>query len=37
MHDATIVNSIARRVPRIYETIENWQANHQASVVELEV
>jgi hypothetical protein len=36
VHEATIVNDIVRSMPRIYEAIENQQANHQASMVELE-
>jgi hypothetical protein len=32
----TTVNDVARSVPRIYAVVENRQADHQASVVELE-
>jgi hypothetical protein len=31
-----MVNDVARSVPRIYAVVENQQADHQASVVELE-
>jgi hypothetical protein len=31
-----MVNDVSRSVPRIYTTIENRKAVHQASVVELE-
>jgi hypothetical protein len=36
VQEETIVNDVARSVPRIYAAIENRQADHQASVVELE-
>jgi len=36
VQEASIVNKVARSVPRIYVVVENQQANHNASVVELE-
>jgi hypothetical protein len=36
VQEASTFNDVSRSVPRIYAAIENWQANHQASVVELE-
>ena len=36
VHEEPIVNDMARSVPRIYASMENWQADHQASMVELE-
>jgi hypothetical protein len=36
VHGATIVNDVSRSVPRIYAAVENWQAEHQASLVLLE-
>jgi hypothetical protein len=36
MQEETIVNDVARSVPRIYAVVENRQVDHQASVVELE-
>ena len=31
-----MVNDVARSVPQIYEALDNNQADHQASVVEIE-
>jgi len=36
IHEEAIVNEISKSVPRIDATIENWQVDHRASVVELE-
>jgi hypothetical protein len=36
VQEATTVNDVAKSVPRIYATVENWQADHEASVVGLE-
>jgi hypothetical protein len=36
MKEATTVNNLAMNVPRIYAAIENRQAYHQASMVEME-
>jgi hypothetical protein len=36
MQEATTVNDVARSVPQIYAALDNNQADHQASVVELE-
>jgi hypothetical protein len=33
---ATIINDVARSVPQIYAALDNNQAEHQASVVEIE-
>jgi len=34
--EVATVNDVARSVPRIYTTVENWKEDHQASVVECE-
>jgi hypothetical protein len=36
MQEATMVNDVARSVPQIYAALDNNQADHQASVVEIE-
>jgi rRNA processing protein Gar1 len=36
IQEATTVNDVARNVPRIYAVVEDRQADHQASVVEVE-
>jgi hypothetical protein len=36
IQEATTVNDVARSVPEIYAALDNNQANHQASVVEIE-
>jgi hypothetical protein len=36
VQEATMVNDVARSVPRIYAVVENRQADHQDFVVELE-
>jgi hypothetical protein len=36
IQEATIVNDVARSMPRIYAALDNNQSDHQASVVELE-
>ena len=36
MQEATIVNDVARSVPQIYAALDNNQADHQASLVEIE-
>jgi hypothetical protein len=36
VEEAAIVNDVAINVPRIYAAIENRQADHQSSMVELE-
>ena len=36
IQEATIANDVARSMPQIYATLDNNQADHQASVVELE-
>ena len=36
LQEVTIVNDVARSVPQIYAALDNNQADHQASVVELE-
>jgi len=36
VQEANMVNDVAKNVPIIYATIENRQAYHQASVVDLE-
>jgi hypothetical protein len=36
IQEATTVNDVARSMPRIYAALDNNQADHQASVVELE-
>jgi hypothetical protein len=36
IQEATIINDVARSVPQIYAALDNNQANHQASVVEIE-
>ena len=36
MQEATIVNDVARSVLHIYVALDNNQADHQASVVEIE-
>jgi hypothetical protein len=36
MQEATTVNDVARSVPQIYAALDNNQADHQASVVEIE-
>jgi hypothetical protein len=36
MQEATIVNDVERSVPQIYVALDNNQADHQASVVEIE-
>jgi hypothetical protein len=36
IQEATTINNVARSIPRIYATVENPQADHQVSVVELE-
>jgi hypothetical protein len=35
VHGASTINDVAKSIPRIYATVENQQANHQASMVEL--
>ena len=34
--EATTVNDIARNIPTISAALENWQAEHQATMVEME-
>jgi hypothetical protein len=36
VQEATIVNDVARSMPQIYVALDNTQADHQASVVEME-
>jgi hypothetical protein len=36
IQEATTVNDVARSMPQIYAALDNNQADHQASVVELE-
>jgi hypothetical protein len=36
IQEATTINDVARIIPRIYAALDNNQADHQASVVELE-
>jgi hypothetical protein len=36
IQEATTVNDVARSMPQIYETLDNKQADHQASVVDME-
>ena len=36
VQEATTVNDVARSVPQIYAALDNKQADHQASVVEVE-
>jgi hypothetical protein len=36
MQEATTVNDVERSVPQIYASLDDNQANHQASVVEIE-
>jgi hypothetical protein len=36
IQEATTVNDVARSVPQIYAALDNQQADHQASVVEIE-
>jgi hypothetical protein len=36
VQEAATVNDVARSMPRIYADVENQQADHQASMVELE-
>ena len=36
VQEATTVNDVARSMPQIYAALDNKQANHQASVVEME-
>jgi hypothetical protein len=36
MQEATTINDVARSVPQIYAPLDNNQADHQASVVEIE-
>jgi hypothetical protein len=36
VQEATTVNDVARSVPQIYAALDNNQADHQASVVEIE-
>jgi hypothetical protein len=36
MQEATTVNDVARSVPQIYAALDNNQADHQASLVEIE-
>ena len=36
IQEETTVNDVARSMPRIYASLDNNQATHQASVVELE-
>jgi hypothetical protein len=36
VQEATTVNDVARSMPQIYAALDNRQAHHQASVVELE-
>jgi hypothetical protein len=36
VQEVATINDIAKSVSRIYTTVENQQANHQASMVELE-
>jgi hypothetical protein len=36
IQEATTVNDVARSVPQIYAALDNNQADHQASVVEIE-
>jgi hypothetical protein len=36
VQEATTVNDVARSMPQIYAALDNRQANHQASVVEME-
>jgi hypothetical protein len=35
VQEATIVNNVAKSVPQIYAALDNNQADHQASVVEI--
>jgi len=35
VQETTIVNDVARSVPKIYVAVENWKEYHQDSVVEL--
>jgi hypothetical protein len=36
IQEATMVNDVARSIPHIYAALDNRQANHQASMVEME-
>jgi hypothetical protein len=36
IQEATTINDVARSMPRIYATLDNKQADHQVSVVEME-
>jgi hypothetical protein len=36
IQEATTVNDVARSMPQIYAALDNRQADHQASVVEME-
>jgi hypothetical protein len=36
IQEATTINDVARNMPQIYVALDNRQANHQASVVEME-
>jgi hypothetical protein len=36
VQEATTVNDVARSMPQIYATLDNRQADHQASLVEME-
>jgi hypothetical protein len=36
IHEATIINDVARSMPQIYAALDNRQFDHQASVVEME-
>jgi hypothetical protein len=36
IQETTTVNDVAKSVPQIYASLDNNQANHQASVVEIE-
>jgi hypothetical protein len=35
VHGASTINDVAKSIPRIYTMVENQQADHQASMVEL--
>jgi hypothetical protein len=36
IQEATTINVVAKSIPQIYVAVENWQEDHQTSVVEIE-
>ena len=36
LQEAFIVNDLAKRIPRINDSLEDWQTNHQSTMMEVE-